>query len=129
MTAYRDMVSKLQVEECLRPAVATAAVDGETIDMQDADGVLFAITIGAVVGTANDASVVVEESDDDVTFTAAADTDIIGTEPTDLVPNTIHELGYIGNKRYTRLAFDPGGETSVAIAGVAVKGYLHVQQS
>lgn len=129
MTALRDMVNKLQVEECLRPAVATTATDGETVDLQDCDGVMFAITTGAITGTGGDASFVVEESDDGSIYAAAADTDIIGTEPTAVTANTVYELGYIGNKRYTRLAFDPGSETNVEIAGVAVKGYLHVQES
>lgn len=122
---YRDFNACSDVEESIRPQVATGGVNGETVDMRGADSVLFAVSIGAITGSGGDATVTLEESDDSGSnFTAVADADILGSEPT-LAADTAYQFGYSGNKRYVRAVFALGTETNVAVAAIAVRGHLH----
>ena len=122
--AYRDINANLDVEESIRPQVATATVEGETVDMRGADSVLFAVSIGAITGAAGDAVVTLEESEDDITFTAVVADDILGSTPT-LAASNAYQFGYIGDKRYVRAVLDIGAETNVAASVAAVRGHLH----
>ena len=122
--AYRDSNASADVEETIRPQVATADVDGETVDLRGADSVLFAVTIGTITDDATDSTVTVEESADDSTWTDVADADILGTEPT-LAADTAYQFGYIGSERYVRATFGLGTATNVAVATLAVRTNLH----
>lgn len=123
---YRDMNSNLDVNESIRPQVATGAVDGQGVDLRGADSATIGVSIGAITGTAGDAAVTLEESDDGTTYTDVADADIIGSEPTALAANTAYQFGYIGEKRYVRATFALGGETNVAVAAMITRGNLHL---
>ena len=122
--AYRDSNASANVEETIRPQVATADVDGETVDLRGADSVLFAVTIGTITDDATDSTVTVEESADDSAWTDVADADILGTEPT-VAADTAYQFGYIGAERYVRATFTVGGATNVAVSTVAVRTNLH----
>ena len=122
---YRDMNSNLDVNESIRPQVATGAVNGETVDLRGADSAVIGVSIGAISGTSGDAAVTLEESDDGTSFSDVADADILGSEPTALAANTAYQFGYIGESRYVRAVFALGGETNVAVAAVVARGHLH----
>lgn len=121
----RDATSNLAVAESIRPQVAAAGVNGETVDLRGADAAMIAVSIGAITGSGGDATVTLEESSDGSTWTDVADADIQGTEPT-LAANTAYQFGYIGTERYVRAVFALGTETNVAVAAAVVKDYLHV---
>ncbi len=121
----RDLVNNIEQVESIRPQVATGAVNGETVDLRGCDSVAFVVSIGAITGASGDAAVTLEESSDDVTYTAVADADILGSEPEALAANTDYRFGYIGNERYVRAVFALGGETDVAVCAMAVKGDLN----
>jgi hypothetical protein len=99
-------------------------VNGESIDLQGADSVLFAVTVGAINGGNDDSVVTIEDSADNSTFADVADADILGTEPT-LAANTAYQFGYIGAKRYVRAKFGIGTETNAAVSVVGVREYKH----
>lgn len=124
--ALRDLNSCIDAVESLRPAVHTADTNGESVDLRGADSAAIVVTVGAITGTADDASIILEESDASGSgFAAVADADILGSEPTALDPNTAHQFGYIGTKRYIRVVFDLGTETNVAASGMVIRGHLH----
>lgn len=123
--ALRDFTNNADVEESIRPQVATADVDGEGVDLRGSDAVMFAVTVGAVTGGTGDASVTLEESDDNITFTDVAAADILGTEPVAIAANTAYQFGYSGESRYVRATFGIGTETNVAVSTVAIRGDLH----
>ena len=122
--ATRDSTSHADVVESVRPQVATADVEGETVDLRGSDSVLFAVTVGAINGGNDDSVVTIEESTDDSTFTDVADADILGSEPT-LAADTAYQFGYIGTARYVRGKFGIGTETDAAVSVVAVRTHLH----
>lgn len=123
--ALRDFNACSDVEESIRPQVATGAVNGQTVDTRGSDSVLIAVSIGAVTGGTGDASVTLEESDDDMSWTDVADADILGTEPVAIAADTAYQFGYSGDARYVRAVFALGTETNVAVAAIAIRGDLH----
>lgn len=119
----RDLTSNIAVNESIRPQIASGAVNGEEADLQGYDSCLVAVSIGAITGAAGDATVTLEESDTSGSgFTAVADADILGTEPT-LAANTAYQFGYIGSKQYVRAVFALGGETNVAVSATIQAGH------
>ena len=119
----RDLKNNIENNVSVAPQVATADVDGTGVDLQDYDSVAVLVTTGAITGAAGDAVVTLEESDDDITYTAVSSDDIIGTTE-NLVANSASRFGYRGTKRYIRAAFALGGETNVAICADIVGGDL-----
>lgn len=121
----RDLKNNILQGESVRPAVHTTNNNGEEIDLRGADSMAFVATIGAIVGGTGDAAIEIQESDTSGSgFTAVADADLEGTEPTALTANTTYRIGYKGSKRYVRAVLDVGTETSVAGAIVGIKGHL-----
>lgn len=121
---YRDINSILDVNESIRPQVATAEVDGEGVDLRGSNSAVVAVSIGAITGAGGDAAVILEESDDNITFTDVADADILGTEPTALAADTAYQFGYRGTSRYVRANFAIGAETNVAVSATITRGNL-----
>lgn len=119
----RDLTNNVEVAESIRPQVASDAVNGETVDLRESDSVAFSVSVGAITGAGGDATITLEESDNDSDWTDVADADIIGTEPT-LAADTAYQFGYIGDARYVRAVFALGTETDVAVCVTAVKGDL-----
>lgn len=120
----RDLTNNIDVAESIRPQVATAGVNGETVDLRGCDSVAFAVSVGAITGSGGDATVTLEESADGSTgWTAVDSDDILGTEPT-LAADTAYQFGYIGGERYVRAVFGLGTETNVAVSVTAAKGHL-----
>lgn len=119
----RDLTSCIDVVESIRPEVATAGVNGETVDLRGSDSVAFAVSVGAITGSAGDATVTIEDSPNGTDWTDVADGFILGTEPT-LAANTAYQFGYIGGQRYVRAVFGLGAETNVAVSVTAVRGHL-----
>ena len=122
----RDLYNHVAWDESVRPAVHSADATGEQVDLRGADSATILITIGAIVGTADDASIIIQESDTTTggDFAAVADGDLLGAEPTALEPNSFHKVGYIGSKRYLRIILDVGTETSVAGSAGVLSGHL-----
>lgn len=121
MTALRDLASNLDVRESIRPAVHTASVNGQTVDMRGYNSALVAITVGAVAGSGN-VTPKMQESDDDSTWSDVAAADLQGSFPADLAADTVYKVGYLGSKRYVRAVGTLNSGTSVAYAAAFVLG-------
>ena len=104
----------------LAPAAArTAAFTSASVDTQNYDALAIAVNVGATGDTLNATNRVelqVQESDDNITYTPAADSDLLkvvsGGQATgtfgllNAAPavNQVYMTGYRGNKRYVRVA-------------------------
>lgn len=117
----RDIVHNIGLKQAIAPAVAAASADGSSIDLKGFNRVAFAISTGAIVGD-GDFSVKVQEGDNGTTFTDAPASAVIGTVPATLEAASTYKLGYVGFKRYARLALAKAGGTSIALSAVAVLG-------
>ena len=88
----------------------------------------YSIAIGTLADADATFTVLVEDSDDNVTYTAVADDFLLGTEAaasfTFADDNKVRSIGYNGSKRYNRITITPANNTGSAVFGVtAILGY------
>lgn len=119
----RDLFSNIGAKVALKPAVVTAAGNGESIDLHGTGRVAFIVSTGAVAGD-GDFGVKLQESDTGTSaWTDVEDEHQLQTNaPATLAADSAYRVGYLGHKRYVRLAVTKAGGTSVALAAVAVLG-------
>lgn len=131
----RDTFNKLHVARVLSPvsvADDTAQV-GQIIDRQGFDSLTYLIATGSIADADATFTVLLEEGDAANLSDAAAvaDAQLLGTEALAAFQfdddNEPRKLGYIGNKRYTRLTITPANNTSAALlSAVAVLGHPQI---
>lgn len=124
----RDFANNIGGVAALSPAVQAASVNGNAIDLLGFDGVTLFVSTGAIVG-AGDFTAKLQESDTTTSgdFTDVAGGYLIGALPPSLVADSVAKIGYVGNKRYVRIALTKNGGTSIAAGAVAVKGHAHTR--
>ena len=133
----RDCANSLHVKRVLSPVSVsdTTAQVGQIIDRLGYDSLTYLIATGSIADADATFTVLLEEGDAANLSDAAAvaDADMIsqtaGTAPETAAgfqfddDNEVRKVGYIGNKRYTRLTITPVANASAAlIAAVAVLG-------
>lgn len=125
--ATQDLYNITGADQSLAPAARTASTDGSGVDLQGWQSATALIDAGA--WTDGTHTFEVQESDDNSTFTAVADGDLIGTEPVidaGADGSQIYRVGYIGNKRYVRVSVTVSGATSGAVYGALFEeGHPH----
>jgi|688.fasta_scaffold452552_1 hypothetical protein len=136
----RDMTKNVQAKRVLSPvsvADNTAQV-GQVIDHQGYNGALYTILIGSVADADATFTVLLEESDASGSgYAAVADADMnsqgANAAETDAAfqfddDNEVRKIGYIGQKRYTRLTITPASNASAAVlAAVCHLGYPSIK--
>ena len=102
---------------------------GQIIDRQGFHALTYVILTGSLADADATFTALLEEGDaaNLSDATAVADADMIGTEALASFQfdddNETRKLGYVGNKRYTRLTITPANNASAAvIAAVAILG-------
>ena len=129
----RDMANSLTIRPVIAPAananLGTTPLVGTVIDRLGFDSLVYAIQTGTLSDADATYTTLLEESDASGSgFTAVADADMIGTEAaasfTYANDGVVRKLGYIGNKRYTRLTVTPAAADSgnSPIAAIAILG-------
>lgn len=128
----RDLMNHIHPLRVISPAAAVADNTpwvGAIIDRKNFESLTYVIVTGAQADADATFVVLLEESDaSDMTgATAVADADLLGTELlagfTYADDNETRKLGYVGNKRYTRLTITPANNSGNAfVAAVALLG-------
>lgn len=118
--ASKDLKNNVSVATTLSPAARTANANGVGVDLQGFESALVVMHTGTI--TDGNHTIQVEESDDNVAFTAVADADLQGVEPVIAAANddTVYEIGYLGAKRYIRVTVAVAGATTGGVYGAAV---------
>jgi len=129
----RDLMNNIQAKRVLSPAASPAdntAQVGQIIDRQGYESLTYLILTGSLPDADATFAALLEESDasDMSGSNAVADADMIGTEALASFifsdDNKVFKLGYIGDKRYTRLTITPAANSSASLlAAVAVLGH------
>lgn len=130
----RDLYHNIAVRPVIAPAansnLGTTALVGTVIDKLGFDSVTYAIITGTLSDADATYTALLEESEASGSgFTAVADNDLLGTETaasfTFADDGVTRKLGYIGNKRYTRLTVTPAAADSgnSPIAAIAILGH------
>lgn len=119
----RDLSSRLGVVTALSPAVQATTVNGVAVDLMGFNGAMFVLQTGAIVGS-GDFTAKLQESDTSGSgYTDVAATDLIGSFPATTLADAAVKVGYIGNKRYTRIVLTKNGGTSIAAGATAIRGH------
>jgi hypothetical protein len=132
----RDLANNIAVRPVIAPAantdLGTTPLVGTVIDSLGFESLVYAISLGTLSDADATYAVLLEESDASGSgYTAVADDDMVGTEAeagfTFADDGEARKLGYIGNKRYTRLTITPTGADSgnSPISAVAILGHPH----
>lgn len=136
----RDFANNVQVKRVLSPVSVSddTAQVGEIIDRLGYDSLTYVIATGSIADANATFAVLLEHGDAANLSDAAAvaDADMIsqtsGTPPETAAAfqfdddNEVRKIGYIGNKRYTRLTITPTGNGSAALlSAVAVLAHPH----
>ncbi len=102
--------------------------DGEIIDMQGYNSVVFILQTGAV--SAGDVTALIQDGDASNLSDASdvTDTFLSGTEASTLIDaaNTTTRIGYVGKKRYVRLSAVSDNSANLYFSSIAVKGHGNV---
>lgn len=121
--ASRDISFTLDVQQSIVPQSIGGAVDGDGVDLQGAEAALIVLDSGAAT---TPATVQIEESDDDSTYTAVADDDLIGltgnASGVAQTASTVAKVSYVGQKRYVRVATTAG--TAALFSASVIRGHL-----
>jgi hypothetical protein len=130
----RDQAHNLTLRPVIAPAansnLGTTPLVGSIIDRLGYQSVTYGIITGTLSDVDATYTVLLEESDaaNMDSANAVADADLIGTESaagfTHANDGVARKLGYIGNKRYTRLTITPAAADSgnSPIAAIAILG-------
>lgn len=124
----KDIYNSLSPASSIAAQAVATPVNGAGVDLAGFAGADVLIDLGTFAGTTPTATVQIQESDDNVTYTAVAATDLIGGALPATIDTTndatLYELGYIGAKRYLRVAVTAIGGTgaSLPMSAVIVRG-------
>jgi hypothetical protein len=119
----RDIRLETDPKATIVPQSIGGAVLGTGIDLAGAEAALVILNAGAATAAA---TVKIQESDDNSTFTDVADTDLIGItgNPAGFTAtaSTVQKISYVGVRRYVRVATTAG--TAALLAAEVVRGHL-----
>lgn len=127
----KDLFNNIHPVRCISPVseAGTTALVGQIIDKKGFDSLTYVIATGSIADADATFTVLLEEGDDAslTDAVAVADAQLLGTEALAAFQfdddNETRKLGYIGNKRYTRLTITPAANASAAlISAVAILG-------
>lgn len=119
----KALFSNIGVALALSPAVQAAAVNGLAVDLAGFGTAVAVINTGAIAG-AGDFGVKLQHSDTSTSgdFVDVPASDVQGSVPATLTADSSFKLGYIGKKRFIRVAMSKAGGTSIAAGAVVIKG-------
>lgn len=118
----RDVRLELDPKVSVAPQ-SVGVVNGTGVDLQGCEAALVILNNGAAT---TPATVKIQESLDNVTFTDVADTDLIGTSgnPAGVAQtaSTLVKVSYVGVQRYIRVATTAG--TAALFSAEVVRAHL-----
>jgi hypothetical protein len=119
----RDIVHNIKAVSAVAPAVRSASVNGDAIDLKGFDSVALVVNTGAVTA-AGDMTAKLQESDTTTNgdFTDVAAEHLQGAIASPLVTGTTAKVGYRGFKRYLRAVLTLNSGTSVSVGATFILG-------
>jgi len=128
MSVTKDLHSQIVVGTAI---ALTAVADGEdvtgtAIDRQGSDGLEIIFYVGAY--TDGSVTPLIEDSDDNVTYTAVADANLTNTEASAALSAAgVSSIGYVGFKRYVRATAVTAAGSTLSVGATYVKFGLRLQ--
>lgn len=128
MSVTKDLHSQIVVGTAIAlTAVANGEdVAGVAIDRQGSEGLEIIFQVGAY--TDGSVTPLIEDSDDNVTYTAVADADLTNTEASAaLTAAGVSSIGYVGWKRYVKASAVTAAGSTLSVGASFVKFGLRLQ--
>ena len=128
MSVTKDLHSQIVVGTAIAlTAVANGEdVTGTAIDRQGSDGLEIIFQVGAY--TDGSMTPLIEDSDDNVTYTAVADDNLTNTEASAALSAAgVSSIGYVGFKRYVRATAVTAAASTLSVGASFVKFGLRLQ--
>ena len=128
MTINKDLHNQVSVGVAI---AITAVADGEdvvgaVIDRQGSEGLELIFQVGAY--TDGSVTPLIEDSDDNVTYTAVADANLTNTEASAALSAAgVSSIGYVGFKRYVRATAVTAAGSTLSVGASFVKFGLRLQ--
>ena len=128
----KDLHNNIHVKRGLSPVAAgtdNTALVSQVCDRQGYEAVEFLISIGANTDADVTFTVLFEDSDDNITYAAVTDANLLGTEVLAGFQfdddNEVRKIGYTGGKRYQRVTITPANNAAgnIFISGVWLLGH------
>lgn len=125
----QDMYNNVGILSSIAAQAIAAAVNGVGVDLANFNSATVILDLGTFAGTTPTATIQVQESDDNVTFTAVADAELIGGVLPATIDTTndltVYKRGYNGIKRYLRVAVTAvtGTGPSLPASATIVRGH------
>jgi hypothetical protein len=119
----QDLLRLLNCKNTIAPVSNTgSAVTGSGVDLAGYEGAIAVIDGGNWTAGMGSYAMAMKESSDNVTYTAVAAADILGTQPT--LSGQVYRgdvaWGYRGSKRYLRVDATHTGYTTACYFGVLI---------
>lgn len=115
----RDIMNNVDIKRAISPQAArtdNTAIVSQVADLRGYDGAMLGIDIGANTDANATFAVLIEDSDDNVSYSAVDDAYLNGTEALAGFQydddNEMRKIGYTGTKRYLRGTITPSGNDS-----------------
>ena len=119
----RSVQLELDPKVSIAPQSVGGVVDGAGVDLAGCDAALIILDSGAATTAA---TVKVQESADNTTFTDVADTDLIGVTGNSSgvaqTASTVAKVSYVGSQRYVRVVTTAG--TAALFSAEVVRAHL-----
>ena len=128
MTINKDLHNQVSVGVAI---ALTAVADGEdvvgaVIDRQGSEGLELIFQVGAY--TDGSVTPLIEDSDDNVTYTAVADANLTNTEASAaLTAAGVSSIGYVGWKRYVKASAVTAAGSTLSVGATYVKYGVRLQ--
>ena len=126
----KDLFNSITLKRVISPVSVSdnTAQTGQAVDRKGFESVTYAIATGSLADADATFTVLLQESDDNSTYTDVADADLLGTEALAGFQydddGEVRKIGYIGAKRYTKLTITPANNASAAvISAVCILGH------
>lgn len=120
-----DLHSNMAAVQVIAPAVQSATVTTDEIDLQGFNSCEILINTGAIVGAGNFTAKIVEATSDESPpeYSDVAADDLLGTLPSVLEANKVYRVGYRGSNRFIGVTLTKNSGTSLAAGVVVIKGH------
>ena len=128
----KDLHNNIHVARGLSPVAAgtdNTAFVSQANDRKGFEAVEFLILIGANTDADATFTTLFEDSDDNVTYAAVTDANLLGTEALASFQfdddNEVRKIGYTGGKRYQRVTITPANNAAgnIYMAGIWLNGH------
>ncbi|MFC4768736.1 hypothetical protein [Effusibacillus consociatus] len=127
--ATKDLYNNVSPAQSIRAQAVAAVLNGTGVNLSGYESATILIDLGTFAGTTPTATIKIQESSDDATYTDVAAADLLGGALPATIDTTndetVYKRGYIGSKKFVRVIVSSiaGTGASLPMSAVVVRGH------